>query len=163
MVQICKSKCTYIYIYIYLCVHTVFNTWHETDVSLILKIIICKTQAMRKAQPISPRDRRYRHFLRIFIGSSLPKAALSHTAGLNRWTTHAFEAQVLVSPWKNWKPNIELKPNILCEKVVVVHIKIIKNTSYTHMFDVNIDARWCEKTTGLNAGFKCVTYLTLLS
>ena len=46
---------------------------------------------------------------------------------------------------------------------MVVHIEIIENTSYTHMFDVNIDARWCEKDMGLDAGFKCFMYLTLLS
>lgn len=119
---------------------------------------------MRTAQPISPRDRRYRHFLRIFIGSSLPKAALSHTAGLNRWTTHEFEAQFLVSPWK-FGHQIELKPNILCEKVAVVHIKIIENTSYTHMFDVNIDARWCEKTRVLMhaSNVSCISPSLVLS
>ena len=144
---------------IFMCTYS-FNTWYETDVSLILKSIICKTQAMRTPQPISPRDRRYRHFLRIFIGSSLPKAALSHTAGLTQpwiWgSSSRFSMKHLDTKYRvetqhpMWKGSGCTYQN---------HWK----TSYTHIFDVNIDARWCEKNTGLDAGFKCFMYLTLSS
>ena len=39
-----KQIYTYIYMCIFMCTYS-FNTWYETDVSLILKSIICKTQA----------------------------------------------------------------------------------------------------------------------